>query len=155
MLVIGLLWALNPGAQPEPTAASLQPAAPAATEPIPQPPAPAAPGFQAETQALIAAALPPAQTTVQMLDAGGGAVGLQSAVSAARRLGYQVVATASSRQNVARTTVWFTAGKQHEAQALHARDPRFAELGPNRGLSSSVDLHVLVGPDWVSPLPPR
>jgi hypothetical protein len=153
VLIVGLVWALNPEGQDEP---SVSFHAPSSTEvPLPPPPLePTAPGPQKGTDQLAATALPPGQTTVQILDAGSGADRLQSAVQAARQLGYQVIATASARHNVLRTTVWFTAGNQDEAHALHSRDPRFAEVGPNKGLSSSVDLHVLVGPDWGSPLPP-
>ncbi len=155
VLVVGLVWALNPDGQDEPSVSFHAPSS-TVVPPHPQPPLsePTAPGPQEGTDQLTAAAFPPGQTTVQILDAGSGADRLQSAVQAARQLGYQVIATASSRQNVSRTTVWFTAGNRDEAHALHSRDPRFAEIGPNKGLSSSVDLHVLVGPDWGSSLPP-
>ncbi|MGH8895928.1 MAG: LytR C-terminal domain-containing protein [Egibacteraceae bacterium] len=149
VLLVGLVWALNPHEDPDPEASRLgrgpstlsQTAAPSpALSPVPPPTTKAA--------ALLAAAPLPESTTLQVLDAGGGRERRRAAVAALQALGYQVVSTASSRQDVTRTTIWFTKGNEAQAQALQARDPRFTEIEPNPGLSARVDLHLLIGPDW-------
>jgi LytR cell envelope-related transcriptional attenuator len=153
VLVAGLVWALNPEyPSPDSNQSALSPS-PTAT-PLTEETSAGVPGMPPTTQdaglsaALIDAAPPPASTTVQVLDAGGGRQRLRSAVVALKTLGYQVVSTSSARQEVVRTTIWFTGGNEVSAQALQARDPRFAGIAPNAGLSARVDLHVLVGPDW-------
>ena len=155
VFLVGLVWALNPAERPETDIVALE--SPSASPTGAQPESASAPtpsgsgpraGPESPTDGILAAPLPPDQTTVQVLDAGGGGQRVRSAVAALERLGYQVVATASARQNVERTAVWFTSGKSAEAEALRARDRRFAEVTPNRGLAAGVDLHVLIGPDW-------
>ncbi len=149
MLLVGLVWALNPHEDPDPAASRLdvaqptlgQTAAPSSSpRPVPTPTTQAA--------ALLAAAPLPESTTLQVLDAGGGRERRRAAVAALQALGYRVISTGSSRQDVTRTTIWFTRGNEAQAQALQARDPRFTEIEPNPGLSARVDLHLLVGPDW-------
>lgn len=103
---------------------------------------------EAEAEELIAAARDPEETTVQVLDAGGGSTATNDAADALREMGYDVVAINSSRTDYDVTTVLFTDGNEAEAQALRARDEKFAEIGPNERLSEGVDLHVVVGPDW-------
>jgi hypothetical protein len=66
---------------------------------------------------------------------------------ALEELGYPVVNVTSARADVAQTTVLHTGGSE-AAEALRARDERFGEVAPNEVFSDSVDLHVLVGPDW-------
>ena len=102
----------------------------------------------AQAQQLIDAARAPEETTVQVLDAGGGSDAANDAADALREFGYDVVAINSSRTDYPITTVLFTAGNEAEAQALPARDERFAEIGPNERLSDDVDIHVVVGADW-------
>lgn len=101
-----------------------------------------------EAEELIAAARDPENTTVQVLDAGGGSSATSEAADALRDMGYDVVAINSSRTDYATTTVLFTDGNQPEAEALPARDDRFAQTAPNERLSDGVDLHVVVGSDW-------
>ncbi len=149
MLVIGLVWALNPDESSDPKASEFdagQPALSQAATPssIPSPVSTAT----AEEATLLAGAPPPESTTLQVLDAGGGRERRRAAVAALEALGYQVVSTASAHQDVTRSTIWFTRGNEAKAQALQARDPRFADIAPSAGLSARVDLHVLVGPDW-------
>jgi hypothetical protein len=163
-LVFGLLWAFNPaeggglsfsGEVPETTATET--ATPQASPPI-DPEATAAPTPEAtetgptteELEALIAAAADPEDTTVQVLDAGGGSSRTQAAAAALLDLGYDIIGITSARANVTRTTVWFTDGNADAGAALRARDDRIAQVEENEGLSSSVDLHLLVGPDWSS-----
>lgn len=102
----------------------------------------------AQAQELIDAARDPEETTVQVLDAGGGSTATNEAADALREMGYDVVAINSSRTNYPTTTVLYTEGNDAEAEALFARDDRFAETAPNERLSEGVDLHVVVGPDW-------
>lgn len=101
-----------------------------------------------EAKELIDAARPPEETTVQVLDAGGGSTATNDAAEALRELGYDVVAINTSRLDYPTTTVLFTEGNEAEAEALRARDERFGETGLNERLSEGVDVHVVVGPDW-------
>ena len=101
-----------------------------------------------EAEELIAAARDPEETTVQVLDAGGGSTATSDVADALRNEGYDVVAINSSRADYSVTTVLYTAGNEAEAEALRARDERFAETAPNERLSEGVDLHVVVAPDW-------
>lgn len=101
-----------------------------------------------EREALISAARDPGDTSVQVLDAGGGSSATNDAATVLRDLGYDVVAVNSSRADYDVTTVLFTDGDEAEADALTARDDRFAATAPNERLSEDVDLHVVVGPDW-------
>ena len=101
-----------------------------------------------EIDELIAAARDPEETTVQVLDAGGGSSATNEAADALREMGYDVVAINSSRTDYPTTTVLYTDGNEAEAEALPARDERFADTAPNERLSEGVDLHVVVGPDW-------
>ena len=128
--------------------ASEEPAAPP-SEPEPQVVAPEDEGLTpAQAQQLIDAARPPEETTVQVLDAGGGSDATNAAADALREFGYDVVAINSSRTDYPVTTVLFTDGNEAEAQALPARDERFADVGVNDRLSDDVNIHVLVGDDW-------
>lgn len=101
-----------------------------------------------EADELIADARDPDQTTVQVLDAGGGSDATASVQEALTELGYDVVAVNTSRLDYPTTTVLYTEGNDAEAEALRARDERFAEIEPNERLSTGVDIHVVVGPDW-------
>jgi hypothetical protein len=101
-----------------------------------------------EAQELIDAARDPSETTVQVLDAGGGSTAASDVADVLADLGYDVVAINPSRIDYDVTTVLFTADNDAEAEGLHARDERFAATAPNERLSEGVDLHVVVGPDW-------
>lgn len=165
-LYAGLTWALTPDERPDAesiaaaraaqeqaaseaalteasedvteAAASESPAAPEPTE-APTTPSPAV---------LIAEAKAPADTTVQVLDAGGGSAKVDAAVAVLEQFGYQVVAISPSSREVGQTTVYFTADAQAEAEALRAREPRFRLVEGNQGLSEGVDIHVLVGTEF-------
>jgi len=65
-----------------------------------------------------------------------------------RDLGYEVAAVNSTAREVDVTTVLATPGHEDDAAQLRERDPRFAELGENTDFNASVDLHVLIGPDF-------
>ena len=101
-----------------------------------------------EAEELIAAARDPEETTVQVLDAGGGSDATADVAEVLSELGYDVVAINASRVDFLTTTVLFTDGNEAEAEALRARDERFAEIAPNERLSDGVDVHIVVGPDW-------
>lgn len=101
-----------------------------------------------EAEELIAAARDPEATTVQVLDAGGGSSATTAVQEALTDLGYDVVAVNTSRIDYPVTTVLYTEGNDAEAEALRARDERFAEIEPNERLSTGVDIHIVVGPDW-------
>lgn len=101
-----------------------------------------------DPQELIAAAMPPTETSVQVLDAGGGDASVDAVVTRLEEIGYDIVAIQSSGRDVTATTVYYTQGNTAEAEALRARDPRFQDVEANRGLSEGVDIHVLVGPDF-------
>lgn len=123
---------------PTPTPGATEVAGPTAT---PEP--------TVDPQELIAAALPPPETTVQVLDAGGGAAAVDSVVSVLEQIGYPIVNVTSSGRQVDRTTVYYTADDQPQAEALRARDPRFQVVEANDGrLNEGVNIHVLVGPDF-------
>lgn len=103
---------------------------------------------QEEADALIAEARDPEETTVQILDAGGGSSATSSVQEALGELGYDVVAVNASRIDYPVTTVLYTEGSDAEAEALRARDERFADIAKNDRLSEGVDLHVVVAADW-------
>lgn len=173
VVVAGIIWAYNPvgsggltfrpdtvpldsgadgaaaevRAEPSPTggeAGQDEEAEEAEPEPSPTP----TPTPTEDAEELVAAAADPADTTVQVLDAGGGSAATEAAVEALRELGYRVTNVTSSRTDVERTTVWYTEDNEPEARALRARDGRFAEVGPNERLNEGTNVHVLVGPDW-------
>lgn len=129
----------DPVAEPDPDAT----AEPDAEEPTPEP---TETGPAAEE--LIAAAPEPGETSVQVLDAGGGNAATRAAADAIEDLGYRVVNVTSARANLTRTAIWFNDGQEEAARALRAREERIADLEENQALSTSVDLHVLVGADW-------
>lgn len=101
-----------------------------------------------DAEALLAAAPPPQETTVQVLDGVGDSPNLGQLVAALEDLGYVVVATNPASVDYAVTTVLYSANREAAARALQARDPRIAEIRPNPGLSEDVDLHVVLGADW-------
>lgn len=101
-----------------------------------------------ERQALIDEARAPEETTVQVLDAGGGSTATDDVAEVLGDMGYDVVAINPSRLGSEVTTVLYTEGNNAEADALRARDDRFSEVERNDRLSEGVDLHVLVAPDW-------
>ncbi len=103
---------------------------------------------QQEADELIGAARDPEETSVQVLDAGGGSSATTAVEAALDDLGYDVVAVNASRTQYPVTTVLYTEGNDAEAEALRARDERFTEIAPNERLSDGVDIHVVVGPDW-------
>ncbi|MEE8601665.1 LytR C-terminal domain-containing protein [Euzebya tangerina] len=161
-LYVGLTWALAIEDRPDAASIARAEAAANASEsertqsevaaaPTPEAVDPSATAEPTEApptvdpQELIAAALPPGDTTVQILDAGGGSAAVDAAASVLEQLGYNIVARASSGRDVSTTTVYFTADNEAEAEALRARDPRFQVVEPNRGLNESVNIHVLVG----------
>lgn len=133
----------------EPAAVAAGPARPP-PPPAPSAATPSATRSEARSSAsiLITAARAPQQTTIQVLDAGGGLRRTNEAAAALEELGYDVISVSGGRVTVGITTIWYTEGNQTEAHALRARDERFAVVAKNQGLSAGVDLHVLVAEDW-------
>ena len=159
-LLVGLYLSFRPsGFEDEPELAGEAQPSEGASEAQPPPAAESEPPAEPtedggltpeEAEELIAAARPPEETSVQLLDAGGGSDAVNDAAEVLRELGYDVVAINPSRTEYNTTTVLFTDGNEAEAQALPARDERFAEVAPNERLSDGVDVHVVVGSDWES-----
>ena len=157
-LIIGLYLSFKPSgfpdepelageAEPSETASEPEVVEPAQSDPVAEPTEDTGLSPQ-EAEDLIAAARPPEETSVQVLDAGGGSDAVNAAAELLRELGYDVVAINPSRTEYDTTTVLFTEGNQAEAQALPARDERFVDVAPNERLSDGVDVHVVVGTDW-------
>lgn len=166
VLYVGLTWAL--AVEDRPDAASIADAqaareqqeselaeAASASEEAATPAAPAPTATEVPSaeptvapEELIALAKVPGETTVQVLEAGGGSAAVDAVVSALEAIGYEVVAINDSSRDVTTTTVYFTEGDEPQAEGLRARDPRFQEVEPNQGLSEQVDIHVLVGPGF-------
>jgi hypothetical protein len=92
---------------------------------------------------------PPARTTVQVLDGGAGPGATQEVVTLLRDLGYDIVAVSGARCCYDETTVLYTSGNLPLGRAMADRDERFAAVRPSPNLSESVDVHVVVGRDWV------
>ena len=161
VLVGGLIWALSPesstgfqiteggGSMPEVQATPEEPAATATPDDEPAATPTPTPTPTEDVEALIAAARDTADTTVQVLEAGGGMAAAGTAADhLAEELGYDILNVTSARVDVAETTVWFTDGNEAEARALRARAPQVAVVEANQGLNEVTDLHLLVGPDW-------
>lgn len=140
-----------PGPSPEATVEPAQDAVELSGAPEP-PQDPVEPPADADTpEALIAAAPPPEETTVQVLDGVGASPRLPALVASLEELGYDVVATNPASTAYPVTTVFFTDGSEPAARALQARDSRIVERRPSPGLSTEVDLHVVLGADWQAP----
>ena len=101
-----------------------------------------------ERQELTDAAPEPGDTSVQVLDAGGGGDAMNAAADDMRELGYNVVNVTGSQTDVDATTAWWSDGHEAAAEAMRARDERIIAVGANERLNQGVDLHLLVGPDW-------
>ena len=160
-LYAGLTWALSPEERPDAASiAAAQAALDASESELAEPSetptpvetvAPIEPTEVPTTESpeqLIAAAKPPGETTVQVLDAGGGSARVDQAEAVLEQLGYNVVARSPSSRDVVETTVYYTADNIAEAEGLRAREPRFRVVEANRGLSEGVDIHVLVGTEF-------
>src|SRR5690606_10692538 len=132
----GLTWAL--AVEDRPDAASIAEAQAAreqqeaeladaarASEEAAAPPAPAATTTEAPTaeptvapEELIALAKVPGETTIQVLEAGGGSAAVDAVVSALEAIGYQIVAINDSSRDVTTTTVYFTEDDEPQAEGL-------------------------------------
>jgi LytR cell envelope-related transcriptional attenuator len=85
--------------------------------------------------------------TVQVLNGTSDATAGRQAAERFRRLGFNVVAVASSVTDYSHTTVfWANAGAEHAAKALAAHFGWVAAPKP-ANLSPEVALHVVVGAD--------
>ncbi|MEX0657702.1 MAG: helix-turn-helix domain-containing protein [Egibacteraceae bacterium] len=93
----------------------------------------------------------PEDTRVQVLHGPEQAPVVDDVVATLEAMGYQVVRVSAARTAFPSTTVLYSEGWEPEAEALAARDARFAEVAANSAFSAEVHLHVGVGPDWPVP----
>lgn len=92
---------------------------------------------------------PPAgDVTVQVLYTGASDAVGAAAAETLRELGYDVVAVNGTQHEVAATTVLFSPGHEAAAEQLRERDGRFGVVEANTIFVESVNLHVIVGPDF-------
>lgn len=124
---------------PEPTAA---PTGDVAVDPTPQPTSQPAPEQTGDGSV--------GEVSVQVLDAVGSGTFAQDAAAALRELGYEVVVINTTPRRVEQTTVLYTKGHKQAAEQLRSDDERFGQIRRNADFSPSVDLHVLVGPDFTN-----
>ena len=89
-----------------------------------------------------------AAVTVQVLDAAGTGTHAEDAAEVLRELGYDVIVVNPTARRVDTTTVLATPGFEAAAERLAQQDPRFSEIAENTDFNASVNLHVLVGPDF-------
>lgn len=86
--------------------------------------------------------------TVQVLDAAGTGTYAADAADVLRELGYDVIVVNPTARRVQTTTILATPGFEDAAAQLQQQDPRFAKIDENTDFNASVNLHVLVGPDF-------
>lgn len=73
----------------------------------------------------------------------------QAAIQALTSYGYDVIDSGQASTPRDITTLFATAGHEADAEALVAADPRFTRFEPdNPGLSTEIDLHVVIADDW-------
>jgi hypothetical protein len=125
--------------------------------PVPVPPADEDPADDAEVEEPVVPAVPAtrpnSEVSVQILDgiSGGGATAVSRVVATLREAGFRIVAQNTGRAYDV-TTVFYSDGFEAEgrrvAQAIGAEVVRaMSELPPERRLTSSVNVHVIVGAD--------
>lgn len=89
-----------------------------------------------------------AGVTVQVLYNGADDTVAAEAAEALRELGYDVVAVNDTEHTADATTVLYSPGQEQAAEDLREIDGRFGLVEPNTIFVESVNLHVLVGPDF-------
>lgn len=125
------------------------PQAPTPQAPSPQPsPEPETPAASVEPTPQETTQTAPGEVTVQVLDAVGSGTQAQAAADVLEELGYTVVVVNPTPRRVSKTTILATPGHEDAAEALRAADDRFRVIDQNNDFNPSVDLHVLVGPDF-------
>jgi hypothetical protein len=92
--------------------------------------------------------VPAPQTTVQVLDGGGGATAVAEVVALVEAAGYEVVAVNAARCCYDATTALWSAGREAIATGLAAAIDGVVEVRENPNLSQEVDVHIVVGVDW-------
>jgi hypothetical protein len=105
------------------------------------------PGRDARVDDVDRPARAPEDTSVQVLDGGGGPEATQAAVDMLRERGYLVIAVNRSRPYDVTTVLW-SPGYRTEAQALLESAEEVHDIGRNPNLSEQVHLHLVVGTDW-------
>ena len=89
-----------------------------------------------------------AGVTVQVLYNGASDALAVEAADALRELGYDVVAVNGTQHTADTTRVLYSPGQEQAAEQLRERDGRFGMVEPNTIFVESVNLHVIVGPDF-------
>jgi hypothetical protein len=92
--------------------------------------------------------------TVQVLDGrwDDGAA-YDEVIDLLAELGFEVVDSGRAGRRYAETTLFYTDGNAELAEELAAAEGRFGVVEENtRGLSETLDLHVVVGADWPDPI---
>ena len=92
--------------------------------------------------------VPAESITVQVLDAAGSGTHAEDAAAVLRDLGYDVIVVNPTARRVQTTTILATPGFEGAAAELREADERFAEIDENTDFNASVNLHILVGPDF-------
>ncbi|HVL64136.1 MAG TPA: LytR C-terminal domain-containing protein [Actinomycetota bacterium] len=136
---------IQPSPTPTPAAATASPS----PSPPPSPrdtPSKASPGPAEKTEASPAVSF--AGTTVQVLNGTGGVTGAAERMAdRLARLGFEVIAVDDALGNFSRTTVyWTSAASRPQAEALAGANGWIVEPKPDN-LSTTVDVHVIVGLD--------
>jgi hypothetical protein len=94
---------------------------------------------------------PPDEVPVQVIDSGGGAQAVAEVLGLLEAWGYDIVAVNPGLCCYEATTLFYSDGHVADAEALQARDERFAVLEENRRLAEDVAVHIVVGEDWDAP----
>jgi len=159
----GVLWSASDGAEDSTVALTApEPAEGAARAEVADGEAPGDPSIGAgidppssaseddsqEPVEVLPSARPPEETQIQLLHNGLTPAVLAEVTETLEALDYPVVAVNSARRPFRRTTVFFVDGWQPEAEALRARDSRFAAVAPNQDFAAEISLHIAIGADW-------
>lgn len=105
----------------------------------------------AAEQQVEQAPAPTDEVTVQVIDSGASSAAVEEVLGLLEGWGYDVVAVNPGLCCYEATTLFYSDGRAADAEALQARDERFAVLEENRRLDEAVALHVVVGEDWHAP----
>lgn len=93
---------------------------------------------------------PDRMITVQVLYTGADDTAAAEAASVLRDQGYDVVAVNGTQHAVDSTTVLYSPGHADDAEELRDLDGRFGVVDANTIFVESVNLHVIIGPDFTT-----
>lgn len=86
--------------------------------------------------------------SVQLLDGVGDQELVDAVTAVLEGMGYDIVAMSRSSRGYEETTIFYSDGFASAGRALRRADDRFGVVEPNTRLSTSVNLHVVIGADW-------